>query len=144
MITTTGYSLNGGTQNDRLYGEAGRDILNGADGDDFLSGGADNDTLDGQAGIDLYDLRGTNDAEDLTLQRASDFSASFRRRPRGLVSVLELDGITMDATDEFLISALDGDDLIGVDLLFTQLGSIDGGNGTDSATAPAAWTKISC
>ena len=50
----------------------------------------------------------------------------------------------MDATDEFLISALGGDDLITIDSLFTQLGSIDGGDGTDVCTGPEAWTKISC
>ena len=60
------------------------------------------------------------------------------------MTVLELDSITMDASDEFLISALGGDDLIAIDLAFTQLGSIDGGDGIDSCTAPAAWTKVSC
>lgn len=89
-------------------------------------------------GVDLYDLQGTGNAEDLALLRASATSASFRRKPRGLTSVLELDSITMDASDEFLISALGGDDLIAIDLTFTQLGSVDGGDGTDSCTNPAA------
>ncbi len=137
-------TVNGGDNNDRLFGDAGNDILNGDNGNDLLNGGTGNDTLIGGAGIDLYDLQGTNNPEDLNLQRASATSSSFRRKPRGLVSVLELDSITMDATDEFLISALGGDDLIAIDLAFTQLGSVDGGDGTDSCTAPAAWTKVSC
>ena len=81
------------------------------------------------------------------MQRVSATSALFKRKPRGLVSVLEQDTITMDASDEFRVSALGGDDLITIDSLFTQLGSIDGGDGgdgTDSCTAPAAWTKVSC
>ena len=137
-------TVNGGDNADRLFGDAGNDILNGGNGNDLLNGGTENDTLIGGAGIDLYDLQGTNNAEDLNLQRASATSSSFRRKPRGLVSVLERDSITMDATDEFLISALGGDDLIAIDLAFTQLGSVDGGDGTDSCTAPAAWTKVSC
>ena len=137
-------TVNGGDNNDRLFGGDGNDTINGDAGDDFVQGGTGNDTLIGGAGIDLYDLQGTNNAEDLNLQRASATSSSFRRKPRGRVSVLELDSITMDATDEFLISALGGDDLIAIDLAFTQLGSVDGGDGTDSCTAPAAWTKVSC
>ena len=71
-------------------------------------------------------------------------SALFKRKPRGLVSILEQETITMDATDEFLVSAQGGDDLITIDSLFTQLGSVDGGDGTDVCTAPVAWTKVSC
>ena len=89
-------------------------------------------------------VEGTNNAEDLQLQRISATSAVFKRKPRGLLSVLEQDTITMDATDEFFINALGGDDLIAIDATFTQLGSVDGNDGTDSCTAPAAWTKVSC
>ncbi len=137
-------NLQGGTQNDRLFGEGGDDILNGNDGNDLLDGGIGNDSMDGGAGVDLLMLFGTNNAEDLQLTRLSATSATFRRKPRGLTSSLEFDSITMDATDEFFIQALDGDDLISVDLALTQIGSVDGGNGTDSCTAPAAWTKVSC
>ena len=137
-------SLSGGDNNDQLFGEAGDDILNGNAGDDLLCGGLGNDALTGGAGIDLYDLQGTSNAEDLQLQRVSPTSALFRRKPRGLSSVLEQDTITMDSTDEFLVSALGGDDLITIDSLFTQLGSVDGGDGTDVCTGPAAWAKVSC
>jgi hypothetical protein len=137
-------TMSGGDNNDQLFGDAGNDIINGDAGDDFLSGGLGNDALTGGTGIDLYELQGTENAEDLQLQRVSSTSALFRRKPRGLSSVLEQDTITMDATDEFLISALGGDDLITIDSLFTQLGSVDGGDGTDVCTGPAAWAKVSC
>jgi Ca2+-binding RTX toxin-like protein len=136
--------VNGGNHNDKLFGGDGADTLNGDAGDDFLSGGTGDDALAGGAGIDLYDLQGTSNAEDLRLQRVNATSASFRRKPRGLSSILEQDSITMDATDEFLISALGGDDLITIDSLFTQLGSVDGGDGLDVCTGPAAWAKVSC
>ena len=137
-------SLSGGDNNDQLFGDSGNDTLNGNAGDDLLCGGLGNDSLTGGTGIDLYDLQGTNNAEDLQLQRVSPTSALFKRKPRGLTSVLEQDTITMDATDEFLISALGGDDLITIDSLFTQLGSVDGGDGTDLCTGPVAWSKVSC
>ena len=136
--------LRGGNNNDQLLGGDGEDTLFGDAGNDWLAGGAGDDVLSGGTGADLYDLQGTNNVEDLQLQRISATSAIFKRKPRGLSSVLEQDTITMDATDEFLISALGGDDLITIDSLFTQLGSVDGGDGTDVCTGPAAWTKISC
>ena len=125
----------GGDDNDWLYGEANNDFLDGGSGDDLTNGGS---------GVDLYELKGTNNAEDLRLQFVSATGALFMRKPRGLVSILEQDTIVMDAADEFLVSALDGDDLIAIDGAFTQLGSVDGGGGADSCTAPAAWTKVSC
>ncbi len=134
----------GDAGNDSLFGEAGDDILEGGDNDDFMDGGTGNDSYNGGAGIDLVALAGTANAEDLQLQRILATSAVFKRKPRGLVSVLEQDTITMDATDEFFINALGGDDLISIDAALTQLGSVDGGDGTDTCTAPAAWTKVSC
>ncbi len=136
--------VNGGTGNDILFGDDGNDIMEGGDNNDLMDGGSGNDSFDGGLGVDLIVLEGTNNAEDLQLQRISATSAVFKRKPRGLVSVLEQETITMDATDEFFISALSGDDLIAIDPAFTQLGSVDGNDGTDSCTAPAAWTKVSC
>lgn len=65
------------------------------------------------------------------------------RKPRGLSCVLEQDAITMDTTDEFLVSTPGGHDLISIDSLFTQLGSVDGGDGTDVCTGPAGRRKKS-
>ncbi len=100
--------------------------------------------MSGGSGVDLYDRQGTSNAEDLQLQRVGETSARFRRKPRGLSSVLEQDSLFLDAIDEILVSALGGDDLIAIDLLFTQAGSVDGGDGADNCTAPTAWTKVSC
>ena len=136
--------LNGNDGNDILRGGDFNDVLNGGIGNDQLYGGLGNDTLHGGAGIDFFEFLGTSDAEDLRLQRVSATSANFIRKPRGLSTVLEQDTITYDASDEVSIKALGGDDLIAVDLAFTLLGVVDGGDGTDTCTAPAAWTKVSC
>jgi len=45
--------LDGGDGNDKLYGKNGEDTLIGGDGDDYLSGGSDDDTLIGGLGRDI-------------------------------------------------------------------------------------------
>jgi Ca2+-binding RTX toxin-like protein len=137
-------SLNGGAHNDWLFGGDGDDVLLGGLGIDILNGQNGNDTLNGEGGLDLFWFEGTNSAEVLHLQFIDAANAGHVRRPRGLAVELERDTITMDSTDQFFIQALDGDDLITVDLGFTSLGSVDGGNGVDTCTAPASWTKTSC
>src|SRR6202008_4065220 len=109
---------------DVLLGGAGDDTVNGGDSNDRLFGDKGNDTLNGGNCVDFNEFQGTNNAEDLNLEQLSGTSSIFRRRPRGLTTILEQDSITMDASDEFLISALGGDDLIAIDLAFTQLGSV--------------------
>ena len=44
--------LDGGTGNDRLYGDRGNDTLIGGLGDDYLRGDGGNDYLRGDGGID--------------------------------------------------------------------------------------------
>ncbi len=136
--------LNGDNGNDQLFGQAGRDTLIGGNDDDLLDGGSGNDQLSGDGGVDLYVLEGTENTEGLWLKFISATRAEFRRRPRGLVSTLERDTISMDASDEFQILALGGDDSLLVDALFTQLGQLDGGLGDDVSNAPAGWAKVSC
>ena len=137
-------SILGGTGDDQLHGNARNDSLDGGDGNDQLFGGLGNDSLNGGAGLDLLWFDGSSNSDNLKLQFLTVTTANFVRKPRGLQSVLEQDSIVYDATDEVLINALDGDDLITVDAAFAILGLIDGGNGTDTCTAPAAWTKASC
>lgn len=137
-------TLIGGTENDWLFGGDGDDILLGGLGTDILNGQNGNDTLNGEGGLDLYWFEGTNNAEVLHLQFVNSTSASHIRRPRGLSVELERDTITLDSTDQFFIQALDGDDLITIDLGFANLGSVDGGNGVDSFNGPTSWTRISC
>ena len=52
--------INGGSGDDAIYGEQGRDILNGGDGDDEIYGGEDKDTINGGEGDDWLD-GGTGD-----------------------------------------------------------------------------------
>lgn len=47
-------TLNGGTENDNLFGEGGNDTLNGNDGADNLNGEAGNDILNGGFGNDGF------------------------------------------------------------------------------------------
>ena len=47
--------INGGSGDDAIYGEQGRDILNGGAGDDEIYGGEDNDTINGGEGDDWLD-----------------------------------------------------------------------------------------
>jgi RTX calcium-binding nonapeptide repeat (4 copies)/Beta-propeller repeat len=134
----------GGIGDDRLFGNHGNDSLDGGSGNDQLFGGLGDDTLNGGAGVDLVWFDGTNNSDSLRLQFLTATTANFVRKPRGLVSVLEQDSFVYDASDEVVINALDGDDLITIDAAFTILGLVDGGNGADTCTAPATWTKVSC
>ena len=47
--------INGGSGDDAIYGEQGRDILNGGAGDDEIYGGEDEDTINGGEGDDWLD-----------------------------------------------------------------------------------------
>ena len=47
--------INGGSGDDAIYGEQGRDILNGSGGDDEIYGGEDKDTINGGEGDDWLD-----------------------------------------------------------------------------------------
>ncbi len=136
--------LDGGDGNDLLYGYDGNDSLIGGIGNDQLFGGLGNDSINGGAGLDLLWFDGSDNADSLRLQFLSATTANFIRKPRGLQSVLEQDSIVYDATDEAVVNALDGDDLITIDTAFAILGLVDGGNGIDTCTAPVGWTKASC
>ena len=47
--------INGGSGNDVMYGEQGRDTINGNAGDDEIYGGEDKDTINGGPGDDWLD-----------------------------------------------------------------------------------------
>lgn len=137
-------TLNGLGGNDTLRSGSKGGTLNGGDGNDELHGGASHDTLIGGAGIDEFVLRGTSSEDHLILQRTSTTGAQFRRRNRSTGVLLETDTITFDRSDHFTLNALDGDDLIAIDSLFSVLGHVDGGIGTDIFTGPTTWSRISC
>ena len=52
-LTLQGSTLDGGTGDDELFGNAGPDTLNGGTGNDRLTGGLGNDTLNGGDGYDV-------------------------------------------------------------------------------------------
>ena len=54
-------TIQGGTGNDYLYGEAGNDNLQGGDGVDLISGGLGNDTISGGIGADMISGGAGND-----------------------------------------------------------------------------------
>ena len=136
-------TLNGLGGNDTLFAALGSSTLNGGDGDDQLNGGIESDELNGGRGIDHFVLKGTNSADNLSLQKTST-GGMFRRRNRSNGTLLETDKITADGSMRVTIQALSGDDLITIDSLFTAAGTVDGGLGTDTCTAPHNWLKISC
>lgn len=136
-------TLNGLGGNDFLYAAMRSSILNGGDGNDYLFAGLSSDSLNCGTGADQIFLRGTNSADHLTLQRTSTGSI-YRRRLKAAGSLQETDTITSGGSLEITIKAFDGDDLIAVDSLFSHRGTVDGGLGTDTCTAPRIWKRISC
>ncbi|MBR9880269.1 MAG: type I secretion C-terminal target domain-containing protein, partial [Gammaproteobacteria bacterium] len=62
--TSSGETLTGGANSDRLYGYGGNDTLNAGAGNDILRGGAGDDSLSGEDGNDL--LIGGGGADTLT------------------------------------------------------------------------------
>ena len=136
-------TLNGLAGNDILFAALRSSTLNGGDGEDQLHGGRQSDVINCGRGIDTVFLRGTNLADSLALQKTST-GAVYRRRIRSTGALQEIDTITADGNVRPVISALGGDDLIAIDLNFTQGGTVDGGLGSDTCTAPANWRKISC
>ncbi len=145
LIGNNGHDyLDGQDGDDRLYGGNGNDTLRGGAGADFLMGDLGNDALDGQQGSDTLRFDGTSSADSLRLQYLNPTSTRYTRKLRNQTTNLELDTITNDSSDFVRIYALGGDDLISVDLSIVIDGLVDGGDGTDSCTAPLQWTKISC
>lgn len=136
-------TLNGLEGNDTLFAALRSSTLNGGDGDDQLNGGIESDVLSGGRGANHFVLKGTNSTDNLSLQKTST-GGLFRRRNRAAGTLLETDQITSDGSMNVTIQALNGDDLITIDSLFTAIGRVDGGFGTDTCTAPRSWTKISC
>lgn len=125
-----------------LNGGDGNDTLRGGPGNDLLNGGAGNDLLVGNGGIDVYVVEGTSVSDDLRLQFITPNKLNFVRKNLGSPVVLETDTIINDAIDRVRINALDGDDLISVDLTVSLDGTADGGTGSDTFSVPGNWSTI--
>jgi Ca2+-binding RTX toxin-like protein len=147
-LTAVGFSgsvtLDGDAGNDILRGTNQHDAIFGRGGMDQIFGGKGNDLIDGGSEADTIYFDGTTENDDERLQYVSSSSANFRRKLRDTTAVLELDLLTYDSADRFEVRALGGNDLLTIDLAFGILGTVNGGDGTDTCTAPAAWTRISC
>ena len=66
-------SIDAGTENDQVFGQAGNDVLYGGTGDDVLDGGDGNDVLEGAAGADnLIGGNGIDTVELCQLRRRRD------------------------------------------------------------------------
>jgi Ca2+-binding RTX toxin-like protein len=137
-------TLKGDSGNDKLNGESGFDILLGGGGNDTLDGGDGNDSLAGNAGVDLFRIYGTSLAEQIKVQPVSATTMTVTRTPVGLSTKLEQDTVRNDGKDEMQILALAGSDTINVDLNVRINGTIAGGPGDDTCSAPVGWTKTSC
>jgi Ca2+-binding RTX toxin-like protein len=138
-------TLNGGDGNDNLNGGDGNDSLNGGNGNDVLDGGTGNDTLTGGSGADTFTFRGTTGDDFLTVIPLSGTQLQAQRSDRANPgTILETDLFNFDASDKVSVLANSGDDLIQVDPTISILGTVDGGPGTDTCTAPPKWTKKNC
>lgn len=60
--STATVTMNGGKNDDFLFGGSAKDIINGGDGNDRISGGGGNDVIDGGAGDDIIDGGAGNDS----------------------------------------------------------------------------------
>ena len=109
--------INGGSGNDAIYGEQGRDILNGGAGDDEIYGGEDKDTINGGEGNDLLD--GGLDADTFVFEPGNGNDHIMDFTPG-------VDKIDLSAFDTFTISADDIEDDAAGNAVITLPGD-DGG-----------------
>ncbi len=122
-------------------GGAGNDTLIGSAGNDTLDGGAGDDLLDGRGGSDVVSVVGTADADLIDALLASALVIRVRRRRVAAPLVLlETDDILFDALDRLNITAFSGNDIVSVAADIPIPGTLDGGGGFDTATAPNSWT----
>ncbi len=138
--------LDGGEGNDYLDGGPGHDQLFGGAGDDLLAGGAGNDTLTGGLGADLWLLQGTAGADFLYVTSSMPGSQlqATRTALTAPAGIEETDLFNQDASDQVLIIAGAGNDLILVSPSVTIRGTIDGGDGEDFCFAPPFWAVLNC
>jgi serralysin len=65
-------NLTGGSGNDRLVGDAGKNVLSGGKGNDTLNGAAGDDTMQGGSGNDLYVIGSTRDKISESINAGND------------------------------------------------------------------------
>ncbi len=126
---------------DELFGQAGDDVLlggrefddlDGGDGNDTLNGENGNDDLIGGVGNDLFLYMGTDAAHLHRLDLNPGGQLRFRTFDPNDFTLLELDRITSDSDDSFVLNGMGGDDTIGVIAGIPISGLIDGGADDDT------------
>jgi Ca2+-binding RTX toxin-like protein len=136
--------LTGNANDNTLLGLAGNDVLSGGGGSDLVDGGTGNDSHTGGSGVDQYTYKATSSANRVTLAVVSGNNLRLERRASAGGTVLESDEYFTEPLDDFLLEALGGSDQIDVALNVPLSGTVNGGPGTDTCTAPASWTKLNC
>ncbi|MFK7820056.1 MAG: SBBP repeat-containing protein [Planctomycetaceae bacterium] len=136
--------IGGGNDNDIIYGQKGSDTLMGGDGADELDGGADNDALHGEGGADMFMVDADDAANQLLVRVIASSVVSIEQMEPGDNVVTERDTIEQDAEDEVFVNLFDGDDIISVADNVTLDGTVDGGTGSDTCSAPTRWNSVNC
>lgn len=132
-----------------LDGGAGNDTIYGSQGTDLIKGNAGNDTLQGNGGADTWQYSGTSAADDLALTLIATDQAKMVRKNVGSSTILETDTYTFESIDLFEMLAQAGNDAINIDPglgvpSVLSKGTLDGGTGTDTCSAPSGWTIKNC
>ena len=132
-------NVTGGSENDKLTGDAGVNVISGGDGDDTINGAGGADTLDGGDGADTLDGGADNDTASYASSTSVTVSLKDDTASGGHAAGDQLDGIENltggDGNDTLVgddntnvIAGGLGDDVIqghaGVD-------DLDGGDGND-------------
>jgi Ca2+-binding RTX toxin-like protein len=142
-LQSEGFTITGGSGNDRITGGAGADIINAGGGNDTINNFFGIDTVDGGGGFDTLALTATstalNSADDAQLVNVERIDASDAAAGVLVSLVNQSEGFTIIGSDfadtitgtaaPNIIGARDGDDIING---FTLGDEVDGGNGNDT------------
>ena len=136
-------TLEGDTQSDNLFGDAGNDVLRGGDGFDFLDGGVDNDTLVGGNGNDV--LFGGAGVDVLIGGAQNDtfrFNNTFESSFGASDVIIDMSGVGVAGGDVIDLSNIDANGLVGGNQAFTFLGNVSSAVGIGFGPG-ALWTENS-
>jgi Ca2+-binding RTX toxin-like protein len=78
-------TINGGAENDRIYGEAGDDLITGGPGRDRIDGGDGNDDITGGPGQDVL-IGGLGNDNFKNLEAGADRPTSGPNKPRDILT----------------------------------------------------------
>ncbi len=136
----------GNQGDDQLEGGNNGDTIRGGEGNDTISGGRGTDILFGDNGLDVFRVGAAVGSEPFGDLHNLRFVNGFlqHRTFRGgdaIENLIEQDrilGFSVDDADQILIATLGGNDTITIDDGVELGGSVDGGDGIDTALIDAA------